>query len=119
MSDSDDKLLGNLSDLDWDSALDEWEKNTFVPEVARDTETNRVAAPVSEEEQQEQKAPRPAAGKASAADASSSMRTAAPSPRRASASHSLGRGLKSVRKATRDLPPHGKWSLDWGIERLG
>ena len=29
----------------------------------------------------------------------------------ASASHSLGRGLESVRKATWDPPLHGKWSL--------
>ena len=42
MSD-DGKLLDDLGDLDWDSALDEWEKNTFVPEVARDAETNRAA----------------------------------------------------------------------------
>ncbi|HSO41090.1 MAG TPA: hypothetical protein VLT33_51545, partial [Labilithrix sp.] len=42
MSD-DGKLLDDLGDLDWDSALEEWEKNTFVPEVARDAESNKVA----------------------------------------------------------------------------
>src|SRR4051812_11576983 len=70
-SDQDKSALGDLTDLDWDSALDEWEKNTFVPEVARDTETNRVAAPVAEEDQTKIPAgtpapraagPRPAAG---------------------------------------------------------
>ncbi|MDB4944948.1 MAG: Exonuclease SbcC [Labilithrix sp.] len=35
---SDDDKLPDLGDLDWDSALDEWEKNTFVPEIARDAE---------------------------------------------------------------------------------
>ena len=44
MSDSDKKdAFTGLGDLDWDSALDEWEKQTFVPEVARDAETKRVA----------------------------------------------------------------------------
>ena len=43
MSDSDGKdLLAGLEDLDWDSALDEWEKKTFVPEVARDADTDRM-----------------------------------------------------------------------------
>jgi tetratricopeptide (TPR) repeat protein len=47
MSDDDNsKLLGDLGDLDWDSALEDWEKNTFVPEVARDAETNKVAPPI-------------------------------------------------------------------------
>ncbi len=48
---SDDRknsLIEGLGDLDWDSALDEWEKNTFVPEVARDADTNKVAAPLDE-----------------------------------------------------------------------
>ncbi|MDB4937977.1 MAG: Exonuclease SbcC, partial [Labilithrix sp.] len=50
MSDDDNsKLLGDLGDLDWDSALDDWEKNTFVPEVARDAETNKVAPPLERE----------------------------------------------------------------------
>ncbi|MBX3186979.1 MAG: hypothetical protein KF819_08190 [Labilithrix sp.] len=57
MSDDHGKLLDELGDLDWDSALDEWEKNTFVPEVARDAETNRVAgAPDAADE------PQPTAG---------------------------------------------------------
>ncbi len=42
MSD-DGKLLDDLGDLDWDSALDEWEKKSFVPQVARDAETNPAA----------------------------------------------------------------------------
>ncbi|HEY8079891.1 MAG TPA: hypothetical protein VIF62_37425, partial [Labilithrix sp.] len=57
--------LSDLEDLDWDAALDEWEKNTFVPQVARDAETNRVAAPVGTEEEPKKPAPpRPAAGDA-------------------------------------------------------
>lgn len=46
MSDDDKDILAGLGDLDWDSALDEWEKKTFVPEVASDAETNKVAAPL-------------------------------------------------------------------------
>ena len=46
MSDEKNDDLLALGDLDWDSALDEWEKNTFVPEVARDAETNQVAGPI-------------------------------------------------------------------------
>ena len=42
MSDDNGKLLDDLGDLDWDSALDEWDKNMFVPEVARDAETNKA-----------------------------------------------------------------------------
>ena len=48
MSDDQGKLLDDLGDLDWDAALDDWEKNTFVPEVARDAETNKAAAPIDE-----------------------------------------------------------------------
>ena len=48
MSDDQGKLLDDLGDLDWDAALDDWEKNTFVPEVARDAETNKVAPPIDE-----------------------------------------------------------------------
>ena len=54
MSDDNKKLLDDLGDLEWDSALDEWEKNTFVPEVAKDAETNKAAPspePVDDEEQ--------------------------------------------------------------------
>jgi len=36
---TDDRKSGDLSDLDWDSALDEWEKNTFVPEGASDVQS--------------------------------------------------------------------------------
>lgn len=53
MSDDQGKLLDDLGDLDWDSALDEWEKNTFVPEVARDAETNQVAPPIEEDKARE------------------------------------------------------------------
>jgi hypothetical protein len=35
----------NLDDLDWDSALAEWEQNTFVPEVAVSSETHEAAQP--------------------------------------------------------------------------
>jgi len=59
MADERDKLLDDLGDLDWDSALEEWEKNTFVPEVARDAETNTVA---SAPDVVREDAPRPAAG---------------------------------------------------------
>ncbi len=47
MSDDPSKpVFDGLGDLDWDEALDEWEKNTFVPEVARDADTNKVATPL-------------------------------------------------------------------------
>jgi tetratricopeptide (TPR) repeat protein len=45
MSDDQGKLLDDLGDLDWDAALEDWEKNTFVPEVARDAETSVGSAP--------------------------------------------------------------------------
>lgn len=48
MSDDQGKLLEDLGDLDWDSALDDWEKKNFEPEVARDAETNKVAPPPPE-----------------------------------------------------------------------
>jgi tetratricopeptide (TPR) repeat protein len=38
MSDDNDPLAG-LGDLDWDSALDEWEQKAFVPEVAAEAES--------------------------------------------------------------------------------
>ena len=60
MSKEDDKeLLAGLGELDWDSALDEWEKKTFVPEVARDADTNKVAPPLdaAEAEQKQHQAP--------------------------------------------------------------
>ena len=46
MSESDKKPKApDLSgEIDWDSALDEWENKTFVPEVARDKETDKTAA---------------------------------------------------------------------------
>ena len=86
MSD-DGKLLDDLADLDWDSALDEWEKNTFVPEVARDTETNRVApgrAAAEEPKPQERSSAHgPAAGasQGSLKDVSSEGTVIAPVPR--------------------------------------
>jgi tetratricopeptide (TPR) repeat protein len=48
MSDDHGKLLDDLGDVDWDAALDDWEKNTFVPEVARDAEISKVAPPIDE-----------------------------------------------------------------------
>jgi tetratricopeptide (TPR) repeat protein len=36
---TDDKKFPELGDLDWDQALEEWEKNTLVPEVARDADS--------------------------------------------------------------------------------
>ena len=35
-----------LSDLDWDAAIDEWERSTFVPAVARDADTRKFASPL-------------------------------------------------------------------------
>lgn len=53
MSDDRKNVLEGLGDFDWDSALDEWEKKSFVPEVARDADTGTQAkAP----------GPRPSAG---------------------------------------------------------
>ena len=47
MADPKDPLAG-LGDLDWDAALDEWEKTSFVAEVAKDKEsTKAVDAPSS------------------------------------------------------------------------
>ena len=34
----------DLEGLDWDAALDEWENKTFVPEVAKDTQSERPAS---------------------------------------------------------------------------
>ncbi len=38
------KLPDDLGDIDWDQALSEWETKTFVPEVAKDTVTDRPGA---------------------------------------------------------------------------
>ena len=91
MSDDDGKLLGDeLGDLDWDSALDEWEKNTFVPVVARDAETNKVAPPIDNAEEPDADSHRtgdrhegPAAGasQGSLKDVSSEGTVIAPVPR--------------------------------------
>ena len=63
MSSDDDKdILAGLGDLDWDAALDDWEKKTFVPEVARDAETNKVAAPLENEGQEPGQKPTTAPG---------------------------------------------------------
>lgn len=43
---TDEKKFPDLGDLDWDAALDEWEKNTLVPEVARDTDSLKPAGPI-------------------------------------------------------------------------
>jgi hypothetical protein len=37
----DKKAPDDLGDIDWDQALSEWETNTFVPEVAKDTTTDK------------------------------------------------------------------------------
>ena len=89
MSDDNGKLLDDLGDLDWDSALDEWDKNMFVPEVARDAETNKAAPPVDEEQAREHLVAassvgsQPAAGAAqgSLKDVSSEGTVIAPVPR--------------------------------------
>ena len=89
MSDDNGKLLDDLGNLDWDSALDEWDKNMFVPEVARDAETNKVAPAVDEEQAREHLAAaasvgsQPAAGAAqgSLKDVSSEGTVIAPVPR--------------------------------------
>src|SRR5690606_14992552 len=46
MSDDRKGLLDGLGDLDWDDALDEWEKKAFLPELARDADTNQAATPL-------------------------------------------------------------------------
>lgn len=61
MSDDRNDPLAGLGDLDWDSALDEWEKNTFVPEIARDADTNRVAGPLGADDGAAATAPETAA----------------------------------------------------------
>lgn len=89
MTDDNSKLLDDLGDLDWDSALDEWEKNTFVPEVARDAETNKVAPPIDEEQAREHlkaaatvgQAPAAGAAQGSLNDVSSEGTVIAPVPR--------------------------------------
>jgi hypothetical protein len=40
----DKKLPEELGEIDWDRALDEWETKTFVPEVAKDTTTDKPGA---------------------------------------------------------------------------
>jgi tetratricopeptide (TPR) repeat protein len=89
MSDDNGKLPDDLGNLDWDSALDEWDKNMFVPEVARDAETNKVAPAVDEEQAREHLVAaasvgaQPAAGAAqgSLKDVSSEGTVIAPVPR--------------------------------------
>ena len=39
----DKKKPDDVEGIDWDSALDEWESKTFVPEVAKDTTTDKPA----------------------------------------------------------------------------
>lgn len=46
MSDDRKGPLGGLGDFDWDEALDEWEKTSFAPEIARDAETDQAASPL-------------------------------------------------------------------------
>ncbi len=65
MSDNRNDPLAGFGDLDWDNALDEWEKRSFAPEVARDADTNRVAGPLAtdaDDQEAAAAAPRPAAG---------------------------------------------------------
>lgn len=76
MSDDRNDPLAGLGDLDWDSALDEWEKNTFVPEVARDADTNRVAGPLGADD---------AEGAHAASPEAAAVRAPAPSPKAAAA----------------------------------
>ncbi len=38
---------GNPDEQEWDEALSEWDNKTFVPEIARDTSTDKPAPPVS------------------------------------------------------------------------
>ena len=79
MSD-DGKQLDDLGDLDWDSALDEWEKNTFVPQVAHDAETNRAAEP-KPQERPSARGPAAGASQGSLEDVSSEGTVIAPVPR--------------------------------------
>jgi hypothetical protein len=39
----DKKAPEALEDIDWDQALSEWENKSFVPEVAKDTATDKPA----------------------------------------------------------------------------
>src|SRR5262249_11738103 len=41
---TDDKKPEELVEIDWDEALAEWEKTSFVPEVAKDVVTDKPAA---------------------------------------------------------------------------
>jgi tetratricopeptide (TPR) repeat protein len=59
MSDDRKGLLEGLGDLDWESALDEWEKNAFSPEVARDTDTNQAATPLGKAAPRPEPPPQP------------------------------------------------------------
>ena len=91
MSDYQGKLLDDLGDLDWDSALDDWEKKAFVPQVASEAETNKVEPPLENAEASPRDAHRPgdarpgapAAGAAqgSLKDVSSEGTVIAPVPR--------------------------------------
>ena len=40
----DKKGPDDLGEVDWDSALSDWESKTFVPEVAKDVVTDKPAA---------------------------------------------------------------------------
>jgi tetratricopeptide (TPR) repeat protein len=94
MSDDQGKLLEDLGDLDWDSALDEWEKKSFVPEVAAEAESAVGSTPPVDEAAAEKSArehltaassvgKQPAAGAAqgSLKDVSSEGTVIAPVPR--------------------------------------
>jgi tetratricopeptide (TPR) repeat protein len=45
MSSDPNDPLGGLDDLDWESALDEWEQKSFTPEVAKEKESAKELAP--------------------------------------------------------------------------
>jgi cellulose synthase operon protein C len=57
MSDDPKGLLDGLGDLDWDSALDEWEKNSFIPAVAPDADDKAKLAEKDKESPQAPSAP--------------------------------------------------------------
>jgi cellulose synthase operon protein C len=43
----DSPKFDDLDGLDWDAALDDWEKNTFVAEVAKDADSERAPEPLA------------------------------------------------------------------------
>jgi tetratricopeptide (TPR) repeat protein len=121
MSDKPRERFEGLADLDWDNALDEWEKSTFVPEIARDAnppatqeEAARASAapappPTTPAIGEEPVAPRPpTTPRSSIASPSVSF---APPGARASAPPSMRGGLdqlfsRSIRPSGLPAEPH-------------